>query len=460
MPFLFKNYYPLRNLIFLGGESFLIFITFCLVHYTLLGNSLHLPGLTTYYIRAAAITFTCQICLYFYDLYDLSRNFNFTETVTRMTKAFGLGFIVLGATFYFLPETSTSIIICWPSYLAIYGIILLWRWAYNYIVKQRLFTQNILIIGTGQLASDITKVIEEKNDSAYKITNFLGDTEVEFNFHKAKILSEIPKMVPYCREHHIERIILALDDRRKKTPTRELLKCKLNGIIVEQGVSFYEGITGKLLVEKVDPSEIFFSDGFTLSRWAYLCKRILDISLSVFGLTLSLPITLLSSLIIKLESPGPVFYFQERVGKKGATFMVIKFRSMEQDAEKDGAVWAMENDTRVTRFGSFIRKARIDELPQMWNVLKGEMSFVGPRPERPVFVDQLTESIPYYAIRHYIKPGITGWAQVCYPYGASAEDALRKLEYDLYYMKNISIFMDLVVILQTVKTVIFRKGSR
>ncbi len=269
MPFLFKKYYPLRNLIFLGGESFLIFITFCLVHYALLGNSLHLPDLTTYYIRAVAITFTCQICLYFYDLYDLSRNFNFTETVTRMTKAFGLGFIILGTTFYFLPEASTSIIICWPSYLAIYGIILLWRWAYNYIVKQRLFTQNILIIGTGQLASDITKVIEGKNDSAYKITNFLGDTEVEFNFHQAKILSEIPQMVPYCREHHIERIILALDDRRKKTPTRELLKCKLNGIIVEQGVSFYEGITGKLLVEKVDPSEIFFSDGFTLSRWAY-----------------------------------------------------------------------------------------------------------------------------------------------------------------------------------------------
>ena len=323
-----------------------------------------------------------------------------------------------------------------------------------------MFTQNLLVIGTDELATDIAREVEGKADSAYKIISFIGDTEVKFNFHQAPILREVPKMVNYCREHRIDKIILALDDRRNKTPTRELLKCKLNGINVEQGVSFYEEITGKLLVEKMDPSELFFSDGFTLSRLSYALKRILDISLSIFGLTLTLPVTLLSILIIKLESPGPVFYFQERVGKKGAIFKVIKFRSMKQDAEKDGAVWAMENDSRVTRFGSFIRKVRIDELPQMWNVLKGEMSFVGPRPERPVFVDQLTESIPYYAIRHYIKPGITGWAQVCYPYGASEKDALRKLEYDLYYMKNISIFMDLVVIMQTVKTVIFRVGSR
>ncbi|MBU1057103.1 MAG: TIGR03013 family PEP-CTERM/XrtA system glycosyltransferase [Proteobacteria bacterium] len=460
MPYLFKKYYPLRNFIFWAGEGLWIFLTFSLVHYILVGNYLYSYYLTTYLIQAALITVVFQLCLYFYDLYDLSRDLTITETGTKITNAFGLGCIVLGAIYYFLPVVTTSIRIFWPGYFAICGVVLLWRWAYHLMLTRRMFVQNILVLGTGELAADIAKEVEGKHDSAYKIINFIGDTEVTFNPHQVEILSELPEMVSYCREHDIEKIVLALDDRRKKTPTRELLKCKLSGISVKQGVSFYEGITGKLMVKKVDPSEIFFSDGFTLNRWSYLFKRILDVSLSISGLILSLPLMIFSAIIIKLESPGPILYLQERVGEKGTVFNVIKFRSMRQDAEKDGAVWAMKNDTRVTHFGRFIRKVRIDELPQMWNVLKGEMSFVGPRPERPVFVNQLTESIPYYAIRHYIRPGITGWAQVCYPYGASEEDALRKLEYDLYYMKNISIAMDLLVIFHTVKTVLFRKGSR
>jgi len=189
-------------------------------------------------------------------------------------------------------------------------------------------------------------------------------------------------------------------------------------------------------------------------------KGVIDIFLALFGLLATLPITIASGIIIRLESPGPIFYFQERVGLHGKPFKLIKFRSMQSDAEKNGPVWAMKNDTRVTRFGLFIRKTRIDELPQMINVLKGDMSFVGPRPERPVFVDQLTQKIPYYSLRHNVKPGISGWAQVCYPYGASEEDALRKLEYDLYYIKYMSLQMDLWVIFQTVKTVLFQKGSR
>jgi len=187
---------------------------------------------------------------------------------------------------------------------------------------------------------------------------------------------------------------------------------------------------------------------------------VLDIFLSLSGLILSLPLSLLTALLIKKESPGPIFYLQERVGERGQIFKIIKFRSMRQDAEKDGAVWAMKNDTRITRTGGFIRKVRIDEIPQMWDVLKGEMSFVGPRPERPIFVAKLTEAIPYYSLRHSAKPGISGWAQVCYPYGASEEDALRKLEYDLYYIKNQSIFIDMLVIFRTIKTVLFQKGSR
>ena len=243
-------------------------------------------------------------------------------------------------------------------------------------------------------------------------------------------------------------------------PINDLLRSKLSGRIIEDGITFYEAITGKILVEKVNPGWLIFSEGFDYGRLTFLIKRVLDLTFAVVGLSLSLPISLLTALLIKLESPGPVFYLQERVGERGKVFPIIKFRSMRQDAEKNGAVWASKNDCRVTRVGNFIRKVRIDEIPQMWNVIRGQMSFVGPRPERPVFVEQLVEKLPYYSLRHATKPGITGWAQVCYPYGASEEDALRKLEYDLYYIKHQSIFLDLLIIFRTAKTVLFRKGSR
>lgn len=460
MPYLFKKYYPLRNLIFCAGEGFLIFFTFSIIQYLLVGNYLYFYYLSNYFNQAVLITCTFQLCLYFYDLYDLSSDLSLADTATKMTQAFGLGCIILGIIYYSLPTLTTSVRIFWPGYFVTCALIMLWRWAYYFILKKRMFAQDIIILGTGKFASEITKEIETTHDSAHKIVRFIGDNEVTFNPRHVPTLEKVPDMANFCQQHGVAQIILALDDRRKKTPTRELLECKLNGITVKQGVHFYEGITGKFPVERVDPSEIFFSDGFTFGRGASTIKRILDICLAVFGILISLPITVLSALIIKLESPGPVFYLQERVGKGGQIFKVIKFRSMQQDAEKDGAVWAMENDTRITRYGNFIRKVRIDELPQLFNVLKGEMSFVGPRPERPVFVEELTEKIPYYAIRHYIKPGITGWAQVCYPYGASVEDSLRKLEYDLYYMKNGSTFMDLMIIFQTIKTVLFKKGSR
>lgn len=460
MPYLFKKYYPLRNLIFCAGEGLLIFFAFSLVYLTLIGEYLYFYFFFTHLIQAALITLIFQMCLYFLDLYDLSCDLTISETAARMTQAFGLGCIVLGGIYFTTPQVITSTTIFWPGYAAICCVVLLWRGAYYAILKKRMFVQNILILGTGKFATDIAKEVEGKHDSAYKIIAFSGETNVSYNPHNVPVIKKIPDMANYCKKHHIEKIVIALDDRRKKTPTQKLLQCKLNGITITQGVNFYEGVTGKVMVERVDPSGIFFSDGFTVSRSTYAIKRMMDILLSIVGIIISLPVSLLSAIIIKFESPGPIFYLQERVGEKGATFKIIKFRSMRDDAEKDGAVWAMKNDTRVTRYGGLIRKVRIDEIPQMLNVLKGEMSFVGPRPERPIFVEQLTKDIPYYAIRHNIKPGITGWAQVCYPYGASVEDSLRKLEYDLYYMKDVSIAMDLMIIFQTVKTVLFKKSGQ
>jgi len=274
------------------------------------------------------------------------------------------------------------------------------------------------------------------------------------------ILGDYAAISSICKEANVDRIIVALDERRGRFPIEQLLLCRLKGIRVDDGMAFTEDLAGKLSVENLRPSSLIFSNGFKRTALSKRAKRYLDIVASALGLVLSLPVCLITALAIKLESPGPVFYRQERVGEDGKIFTLLKFRSMCSDAEKNGPVWATLKDQRVTRIGNVIRRLRLDEIPQMINVLKGEMSFVGPRPERPVFIQQLQKEIPYYSQRHVAKPGITGWAQIRYPYGASKEDALEKLKYDLYYIKHMSVLFDLTIILETIKIVLLRRGSR
>ena len=263
-----------------------------------------------------------------------------------------------------------------------------------------------------------------------------------------------------CKKDKVNRIIVALDERRGRLPIEQLLRCRLKGIRVDDGMAFTEDLAGKLSVESLHPSSIIFSDGFKKSLTFKKGKRYVDVILSFMGLLLSSPLWILISLAIKLDSRGPVLYRQERVGEDGVAFNLLKFRSMRINAEENGPVWAGCKDERVTRVGSVIRKLRLDEIPQMINVLWGEMSFVGPRPERLFFVEQLKKGIPYYSQRHVIKPGITGWAQIRYPYGASKEDALEKLKYDLYYIKHMSFFFDIMIILETAKVVLLGRGAR
>jgi sugar transferase (PEP-CTERM system associated) len=253
--------------------------------------------------------------------------------------------------------------------------------------------------------------------------------------------------------------VVALDEKRG-IPLHELIQYKFLGIEILGAARFYEELTGTIPVKRVNPSWLVFSEGFYVGRMKRLLKRTIDMVAALAVLLICLPILAATALIIKLESPGGIFYRQERVGENGKTFNIIKFRSMRADAEKTGPVWASMNDDRTTKFGRFIRKTRIDELPQLFTVIKGDMSFVGPRPERPFFVRELEKKIPFYSNRHVVKPGITGWAQIYYPYGASEEDALHKLEYDLYYIKNLSIAMDLMTIFKTIKVVLFHKGAR
>jgi sugar transferase (PEP-CTERM system associated) len=274
------------------------------------------------------------------------------------------------------------------------------------------------------------------------------------------IVGDYTQISSICQKGGVDRIVVALDERRGKFPLEPLLFWRLKGIQVDDGVTFSEYLAGKLSIENLYPSSLIFSNGFKSSAVFRMVKRGIDILGSILGLTLLFPLSLMVAVAIKLDSKGPIFYRQERVGEDGEIFCLSKFRSMRINAEENGPEWAKVNDRRVTRVGRMIRKWRLDEIPQMINVLRGEMSFVGPRPERPVFVEHLKKEIPYYSLRGAVKPGITGWAQISYPYGASKEDALEKLKYDLYYVKHMSFLFDLTIIFDTVKIIVLGRGAR
>jgi len=277
---------------------------------------------------------------------------------------------------------------------------------------------------------------------------------------KASIIGNYARIASIVKEGNVDRIVVALDERRGKFPVDQLLFCRLKGIPVDDGLDFTERLAGKLSVENLHPSALIFSNGFKRSAALKRVKRWVDILLSIIGLTFTFPVSLIVAIAIKLDSEGPVFYQQERVGEDGEVFRLLKFRSMRVNAEENGPVWAEAKDSRITRVGKAIRKLRLDEIPQMINVLKGEMSFVGPRPERFFFTEQLRRVIPFYSQRHSIKPGITGWAQISYSYGSTKEDSLEKLKYDLYYVKHMSLLFDLMIILETIKTIFLGRGAR
>jgi sugar transferase (PEP-CTERM system associated) len=307
----------------------------------------------------------------------------------------------------------------------------------------------------------LAQQIGRQHDFAYRLVGFVDEGEDREVVRQHDILGSAGDIRRIVTDRHVDRIIVGLSDRRGRLPIEELLSAKLSGVRVEDATTTYERLTGKILIDDLKPSWLIFSDGFRASRGTRFVKRMLDLALSLIGLIIASPLMALTALAIALDSPGPVLYTQERVGENGRVFTVFKFRSMRTDAEQAGRpVWASDKDDRITRVGRFIRLARLDELPQLWNVVRGDMSFVGPRPERPFFVEQLAREIPFYLQRHAVKPGVTGWAQVKYQYGASIEDAMEKLRYDLYYIKHMSIVFDLTIVLDTVKVILFGKGAK
>jgi sugar transferase (PEP-CTERM system associated) len=408
--------------------------------------------------KIAVVTIVCELCFYYNDLYDLTVVGSPTEFLLRLLRAAGIAAMLIAVTSLIVPELviGRGVFLTWLILLVL--SVSGWRLAFERLSTH--LEERLLIVGTGLSAKLVISEIQAQRDFAYRVIGCVDDPDACGGSIDVPLLGTTSDLPTLVEVHRIDRIVVGLADRRHTLPIQELMQAKLAGVRVEDAATTYERIAGKILAEGATPSWFVFSDGFRASRRTWIVKRAVDVVMAFVGVVLSAPLVALTALAVKLESPGPVLYRQERVGEHGRTFTLCKFRSMRVDAESGGPRWATENDDRVTRVGRFIRLTRLDELPQLWNVLRGEMSFVGPRPERPYFVRQLTSIIPYYAQRHSVKPGVTGWAQVKYRYGSSIEDALEKLRYDLYYIKHQSIFFDLTIVMDTVKVILSGKGAQ
>nr|WP_307189335.1 TIGR03013 family XrtA/PEP-CTERM system glycosyltransferase [Massilia sp. UBA6681] len=380
----------------------------------------------------------------------------------KLMPSFLMGFLILTIVFYVAPDLSFGRgILLLVFALSAIGIFLA-RMLFFKTSELQLLKSRIMFLGSGPLAKECSDLAQRKsNYHRYHIAGYIPIAHEEVCVPEDGLLKvrDGDSLHALAKKYNVQEIVVSVQNRRGGFPMKELLDCKLRGLRVTDAATFFERETCQIRVDSLQPSWLIFGGGFDQSFIRTFMKRGFDLVCSTIILIMAFPLMLLAALAVKLEDRGPVFYSQERVGKDGKTFFVHKFRSMRVDAEKGGKPqWAAQNDPRVTRVGNFMRKTRIDELPQILNVFKGEMSFVGPRPERPYFVEQLIEVVPYYNVRHSIKPGVTGWAQVRYGYGSSAEDALQKLQYDLYYVKNNSLFLDVLVLIDTLKVVLFRSG--
>jgi sugar transferase (PEP-CTERM system associated) len=414
------------------------------------------------FYKAALATVFCLTAFYIFDLYDFVVMHDRAELVLRLLQALGLAWIALALLFYAVPQVMIGrgvTLIALPIALL---LMVAWRLSIHWVLGHPEIGERILIVGSGAFAIEVARETLNRPDAGFRIVGFVDNDPalVGKSLINPKVIGLTSELASLVKRESIDRIVVAIADRRGAFPTQELLKLSLAGdVSIEESASFYERVTGRVLLDLVRPSWLIFSSRGRRARTNEVLRVVIHRLVALIGAILSLPIVLVTAVLIKIDSRGPVLYKQERVGKNGRLFTVMKFRSMRTDAEKDGPVWASNGDNRMTRVGRVIRKIRVDEIPQFWNILRGDMNFVGPRPERPHFVSQLADEISYYEQRHLIAPGLTGWAQIKYAYGASIEDAKKKLEYDLYYIKHQSLMLDATIMFETIKTILFGKGT-
>jgi len=414
------------------------------------------------WMRVALITLICQLSMYYNDLYDLEVVNSRQELLIRILQSFGVACLVLFPVFWIFPKMvihSSNVV----AAAVLVGVLILLGWRMLITLAYRIYEvpKRVMILGTGPLAMDMVGALNARSDLSLKVIGLIGGVSEDTSKvpESLKVLGTMDKLEELAELHAVNRVVVALSDRRGTLPIRELLALKLRGVEIDDAHSLYEKVTGKIRTTALPPSWLVFGEGFQELHRKVRHKEVFDFFLSLVAGVVALPICAVVAVIVKLDSRGPIMFKQERVGYKGKTFMMFKFRTMRIDAEAiGGPQWASEDDPRITRAGRWLRKTRLDEIPQLWNVLRGEVSIVGPRAERPYFVEMLSEQLNYYAERHVVRPGITGWAQIRYPYGASVEDALQKLQYDLFYIKNLSFFLDLLIMFETVKIVLFGRG--
>lgn len=415
-------------------------------------------------LRFALIATVTQVCLYFADLYDLRVVADRRELFVRVLQSLSATTILLAAGYFFVPSLVIGQGVVATAAPLVIASIVGWRLLFEWVSSRLGGGERLLLIGATPAAIALAReILGRRHELGVEIVGFVDPDptrvgEPLFNPSIIGTIDDIPRII---HERSVHRVVVSLAEARGRLPMNQLLDMKLReNVAFDHLATVYEEYTGKIALENLRPSWLIFSEGFRKGRLLLAAKRAMDIVVAGTGLLLALPLMLVIAALVRLTSPGPVLYTQRRVGLEGRLFTVRKFRSMRQDAEAaTGAVWAQKNDARITPLGRFLRRTRLDELPQLWNALVGEMSLVGPRPERPEFVESLTREIPFYGQRHAVKPGVTGWAQVRYTYGASVEDALQKLQYDLYYIKHMSVGFDLFILFDTVKTVVLRKGA-
>jgi sugar transferase (PEP-CTERM system associated) len=454
---LFHVYYPIRTLVLLLGEALIVWTSFLVAALVVFQDDSYIELYFNHgFYKIFVLTAVVLLCSHWFDLYDTARLNTRGELYFRLLMVPGLLAFVMAGISLFRPDFllgggSTPLGLLIVAF-ALFG----WRLGYGWLVQLPILVERVYVVGSGERAQRLVQGLRQNPEIGVEIASWTG--KLEGAVTREAVAAHLMEVV---KKQKVHRVIVAVPDRRGTTPMKELLELRMQGVKIEEAASWLEKISGKIEVENLYPSWLVFNEGFRRSAIFVLVRRVLSIIIALIGLLLALPLLPFIALAVRLDSEGPVFYTQTRVGKAGRQFKVVKFRTMRQDAESsNGAQWAANNDPRITRVGKYLRMSRLDEIPQLWCVLKGDMAFVGPRPERPEIIELYCKDIPYYGVRHMVRPGVTGWAQIKYKYGSTIEDAREKLQYDLYYIKHASIGLDLLIMFQTVKIVILGRGAQ
>lgn len=457
---LFNVYYPTRTIVLLLTEGVIVSGSFLLATAFVLGPDTYIALNYEYgTLKIATLTVLTLLFSYYFDLYEPSRMSERWEIYFRLLLVLGVLSFLMSAVIWIFPgaDIAHSVMLLGLAFLTC--ALVVWRMIYEWIIARPVFREKVFVLGAGERAENIVTLLSGRKDIGMEVVGWDG-VGVEPVPQYEDPLTALRAFQDETGKFNVSRVVVALQDRRGALPVRELLKLRFAGVVIEDATDLLERLSGKMLLDGLRPSNFIYSEGFRVKPSQQIARRLASTLAAAVGLLLFAPFLPLVMLAVRLSSPGPIFFRQTRVGMGGKPFQVVKFRTMRTDAEAAGAKWASKDDPRVTKVGGFMRKTRIDEVPQLWNVLRGDMAFVGPRPERPEFVPWLTEQIPFFELRHMVRPGLTGWAQVRYGYGATLAEAKEKLEYDLYYIKHMTLGLDLLIMFETVKTILRRRGAQ